>query len=104
MVLVVFVITDYITGVMATSVNGKLSSAEGSKGLFRKVAIFVIVAVANVLNSTMQVNGVIQSVVIGFFCANEGLSILENCSKMGLPIPQKLVDALEQLRKENESK
>jgi toxin secretion/phage lysis holin len=86
---------------MAAAYLKKLSSGVGFKGLLRKVAIFAIVAVANVIDRSMHLNGAIRIVIICFFCANEGLSILENSAKMGLPIPQKLIDVLEQLKEKN---
>jgi toxin secretion/phage lysis holin len=102
--LLAFIIFDYLTGVIVGYLNKQLSSATGIKGLLKKIGILVMVALANIIDKTMGVSGAIKTVVILFFCANEGLSIPENCAKMGLPIPQKLIDALEQLKKTEATK
>jgi toxin secretion/phage lysis holin len=100
--LITFVILDYTTGLMAAYYNHALSSKKGREGFVRKIALFAIVAVANVIDNAMELHGVIRTVIICFFVANEGLSVLENCAKMGLPVPQKLIDALEQIKQKNQ--
>lgn len=101
--LIAFMALDYVTGFIAGAVQRKLNSAVGFKGLAKKAIILVIVAVAHILDT--QILGgaasVCRSAVICFYLANEGLSILENAGKLGLPMPKKLHDMLEQLRKEN---
>jgi len=96
--LIVFVVVDYITGVMCAVSDKKLSSAVGFKGICRKVLIFLLVGIANVLD--MQVIGtgsVLRTAVIFFYISNEGISLLENAGHLGLPIPEKIKVVLEQL-------
>ena len=96
--LLLFVITEYITGVMCAIADKKLSSAVGFKGICRKVLIFLLVGIANILD--MQVIGtgsVLRTAVIFFYISNEGVSLLENAGHLGLPIPVKIKSVLEQL-------
>ena len=96
--LLAFVVIDYITGVMCAVVDKKLSSAVGFKGICRKVLIFLLVGIANVLDVQVIGNGsVLRTAVIFFYIANEGLSLTENAAHLGLPIPEKLKEVLEQL-------
>ena len=100
--LIVFVITDYITGFASAIVRKELSSSVGFKGLARKVLIFLIVGIANVLDVyVLGANAVLRTAVILFYMANEGLSIIENAGEIGLPIPKKLKEVLAQLRKKS---
>ena len=100
--LIVFVITDYITGLASAIVRKELSSSVGFKGLARKVLIFLIIGIANVLDVyVLGANAVLRTAVILFYMANEGLSIIENAGEIGLPIPKKLRDVLAQLRKKS---
>ncbi len=107
--LIVFVVTDYITGVMCAVVDKQLSSAVGFKGIFRKVLIFAMVGIGNILDVYVLQNGsVLRMAVIFFYLSNEGVSLLENTVHLGLPVPAKLKDVLAQLHdrggKNNESK
>ena len=96
--LVVFVVMDYITGVMCAAADRKLSSEVGFKGICRKVLIFMMVGIANVLDVLIIGSGsVLRTAVIFFYLSNEGLSLLENAGHLGLPIPEKLKAVLEQL-------
>jgi toxin secretion/phage lysis holin len=98
--LAAFVVIDYITGLMASAVEKKLSSEIGYRGIFKKVLIFAMVAVGNLIDKQIIGEGeVIRTAVVFFYAANEGISILENSSRIGLPIPEKLKDILFQLRK-----
>lgn len=100
--LIVFVITDYVTGFASAIVRKELSSSVGFKGLARKVLIFLIVGIANVLDVyVLGANAVLRTAVILFYICNEGLSIIENAGEIGLPIPKKLKDVLAQLRKKS---
>lgn len=100
--LIVFVVVDYMTGVMVGILNKKLSSQIGFRGIFKKVVIFSLVAVAHIIDTHVIQNGsVLRTTVIFFYLSNEGISILENAALIGLPIPKKMKDVLEQL-KENE--
>ena len=93
--LIVFVVVDYLTGVMVAVLDKKLSSEVGFHGIFKKVVIFALVAVGHIVDSY---GSVIRTAVIFFYLSNEGISILENASVLGLPVPQKLKDVLEQLK------
>ena len=96
--LVVFAVTDYITGVMCAIADKKLSSEIGFKGICRKVIIFMLVGIAHVLDVNVIATGsVLRTAVIFFYLSNEGVSLLENAAHLGLPVPDKLKDVLEQL-------
>ena len=97
--LIVLMALDYVTGVMCAIVDKKLSSAVGFKGICKKVLIFILVGVANIVDKQIIGNGsAIRTAVIFFYLSNEGISILENTALIGLPVPQKLRDVLEQLK------
>ena len=97
--LIAFAVVDYLTGIMAAILNKRLSSEVGFHGIFKKVVIFALVAVGHIVDTHVIQNGsVIRTAVIFFYLSNEGISILENASLIGLPVPQKLKDVLEQLR------
>lgn len=103
--LLLFVVVDYITGVMCAIVNRRLSSAIGYKGIFKKVSIFILVGVASVLDKHILGNGsVIRAAIIFFYLSNEGISLLENAAHLGLPIPEKLVRVLHQIKEREENK
>jgi toxin secretion/phage lysis holin len=103
--LVAFVVLDYITGVMLALLEKRLSSDIGARGIFKKVMIFCLVGVAHIIDSNIIGDGsVIRTAVIFFYLSNEGISIVENASKIGLPIPEKLKNVLAQLREGGESK
>lgn len=96
--LVVFVVADYITGVMCAIADKELSSEVGFKGICRKVLIFILVGIANILDvQVIGTGSVLRTAVIFFFLSNEGVSLLENAGHLGLPIPEKLKAVLEQL-------
>lgn len=109
--LITFVVIDYITGVLCAIIDKNLCSKIGAKGIFKKVLIFVLVGVGHVLDSNvLGVAGnpnasILRTAVIFFYLSNEGISILENATHIGLPIPEKLRTVLKQLhnREENES-
>ena len=93
--LIAFVVADYITGVLKAIAEKNLSSAIGFKGICKKVCIFTLVGVANVLDVHIIGSGcVLRSAVIFFYISNEGISIIENATKIGLPIPQQLQNTL----------
>lgn len=96
--LVIFVVIDYVTGVMCAAADHKLSSEVGFKGICRKVLIFLLVGVGHVLDTQVIGTGsVLRTAVIFFYLSNEGVSLLENAGHLGLPIPDKLKLVLEQL-------
>lgn len=101
--LVAFVVVDYLTGLMAAGLEKKLSSGVGFRGIFRKVVIFCLVAAGHIIDTHVVGNGsVLRTAVIFFYLSNEGISILENAGRIGLPIPEKLKSVLEQLKEERE--
>lgn len=93
-VLLAFVIFDYITGVIAAGIEGKLSSNVGLKGIAKKVAIFVIVAVANLVDRALGNAHIFRDATIFFYLANELLSIIENVGRSGVPIPEVIKKAV----------
>ena len=96
--LIAFAVIDYITGVMCAITDKKLSSSVGFKGICRKVLIFTLVGIGNIVDVyVLGQGGVLRTAVIFFYLSNEGVSIMENTAHLGLPIPTKLKDVLEQL-------
>ncbi len=96
--LIAFVVIDYITGVMCAISDHTLSSEVGFKGICRKVLIFLLVGIANVLDvQIIQTGCVLRTAVIFFYISNEGVSLLENAAHLGLPVPDKIKVVLEQL-------
>lgn len=96
--LVALTVADYITGVMCAIVDKQLSSEIGFKGIFKKVIIFVMVGIGHIIDTNLIGDGsVLRTAIIFFYCSNEGVSMLENASRLGLPIPEKLKDVLAQL-------
>ena len=96
--LVLFVAVDYLTGVMCAVSDKVLSSNVGFKGICRKVLIFLLVGIANILDvHVIGTGSVLRTVVIFFYISNEGVSLLENAAHLGLPVPEKIKAVLEQL-------
>lgn len=95
--LLLFMVIDYLSGVICGISNKKLSSEIGFKGIFKKVMIILLVGVSNLLGLALGVEG-LRYIIISFYLANEGISIVENASILGLPVPQKVKDVLEQLK------
>lgn len=96
--LVVFVAVDYVTGVMCAISDKKLSSEVGFKGICRKVLIFLLVGIANILDvQVIGTGSVLRTAIIFFYLSNEGVSLLENAAHLGLPVPEKMKEILEQL-------
>lgn len=101
--LIVFMVMDYITGVMCAVSDKKLSSAVGFKGICRKVIILMLVCIANLLDvEVIGTGAVLRTAVIFFYLSNEGVSLLENAAHLGLPIPEKLKAVLAQLHNKAE--
>ena len=102
--LIAFVAIDYITGVMCAVIDHRLSSEVGFKGIFKKVLIFLLVGIANILDVQVIGTGcVLRTAVIFFYISNEGVSLLENAAYLGLPVPEKIKTVLEQLHSRSES-
>lgn len=98
-----FVVIDYVTGVFLAFEKKEISSEVGFHGICKKVLIFILVGVANILDvHVIQTGAILRTATIFFYLANEGISILENSSALGLPVPKKIQDALAQLRKKSE--
>ena len=96
--LIVFAALDYVTGVMCAIADHALSSAVGFKGICRKVLIFMLVCIGHILDVHVVGTGsALRTAVICFYLSNEGVSLLENASHLGLPVPEKLKNVLEQL-------
>lgn len=96
--LIAFVVIDYATGVLCAIADKNLSSEVGFKGICRKVLIFTLVGIGNILDVyVLGEAGVLRTAVIFFYLSNEGVSLLENSAHLGLPIPEKLKDVLAQL-------
>ena len=96
--LIAFVAIDYITGVMCAIADKSLSSEVGFKGICRKVLIFLLVGIGNIIDvQVLGAPGVLRTAVIFFYLSNEGVSLLENAAHLGLPIPEKMKSILAQL-------
>lgn len=98
-VLVFFIALDYLTGVLRACINKEVSSDIGLKGIARKAVIFVVLIVSVLLDRLLNTGEwVFRTLICYFYIANEGISLLENCAGLGLPIPEKIKDALVQLK------
>ena len=98
-VLIIFMVLDYMTGLLRAYVNKEVSSDVGLKGIARKAVIFVVLIVAVMLDRLLNTSiWVFRTLICYFYIANEGISLLENCAGVGLPIPEKIKDALVQLK------
>ena len=96
--LIIFMVLDYITGLMCAIVDKKLSSAVGFRGICKKVLILMLVGLANVIDMHVAGTGsALRGAVIAFYLSNEGLSLLENAAHIGLPVPEKMKEVLAQL-------
>lgn len=96
--LIAFVVIDYITGIMCAVADKKLSSAVGFKGICKKVLIFALVGLGHILDTrVIGAGSVLRTAVIFFYLSNEGVSLVENAAHLGLPVPKKLKEVLEQL-------
>ncbi|WP_299034087.1 holin family protein [uncultured Anaerococcus sp.] len=97
--LILMAVIDYITGLMVAVVEKKLSSRIGTKGIFKKLLMFMMVAIAHMVDKDiLHTHEAIRTATIFFYLANEGLSIFENSLKLGLPVPDKLKDTFLQLQ------
>lgn len=103
--LLIFVIIDYITGVLCAIYDKKLSSKIGFKGITRKILVFVLVGLANMLDvNVLKTGSVLRTATIFFYLSNEGISILENAGHLGVKYPDKIKDVLEQLHDRSDKK
>ena len=100
--LLIVIVIDYLTGIASAIYNKELSSKIGFKGIIKKFSYLFVVALSVVIDNLLGQSGLIRSLVIYFFVANDGLSIIENMAEMNIKLPQKLIDALEQIKKKGE--
>lgn len=100
--LLIVLVIDYLTGIASAIYNKELSSKIGFKGIIKKFSYLLVVALSVVIDNLLGQSGLIRSLVIYFFVANDGLSIIENMAEMNVKLPQKLIDALEQIKKKGE--
>lgn len=101
--LISFIVIDYITGVISGIVNHKLSSKRGFEGLLKKVVILIVVAIGHLIDVYILGGGaVVRNAAIFFYISNEGISILENCVSMGVPVPEKIKVILEQIGEDSD--
>lgn len=97
--LVALIILDYLSGIIAAIAEKKLSSDAGAKGIAKKVFMLLIVAVANIVDINVIGEGhVLKAVTVVFYIANECISLIENAGRLGVPVPNKLLEVLEQLK------
>lgn len=100
--LLIVMLIDYLTGIASAIYNKELSSKVGFKGILKKFSYLCVVALSVVIDNLTGQSGLIRTLVIYFFVANDGLSIIENMAEMGIKLPQKLIDSLEQIKKKGE--
>ena len=100
--LIIVIVIDYITGIASAIYNKELSSKVGFKGIIKKFCYLLVVALSVVIDNLTGQSGIIRSLVIYFFIANDGISIIENMAEMNVKLPKKLIDSLEQIRKKGE--
>ena len=100
--LLIVIVIDYLTGIASAIYNKELSSKIGFKGILKKFSYLCVVALSVVIDNLLGQGGLIRSLVIYFFVANDGLSIIETMAEMNVKLPQKLIDALEQIKKKGE--
>lgn len=100
--LLIVMVVDYLTGIASAMYNKELSSKIGFKGILKKFSYLCVVALSVVIDNLTDQSGLIRTLVIYFFVANDGLSIIENMAEMGVKLPQKLIDSLEQIKRKGE--
>lgn len=100
--LIIVIVIDYITGIASAIYNKELSSKTGFKGIIKKFCYLLIVALSVVIDKLLGNSGLVRNLVIYFFVANDGLSIIENMAEMNIKLPKKLIDALEQIKEKGE--
>ena len=104
MTLLAFIVIDYLSGVLAAYINHELSSRTGFIGILKKTMYFFVLAVAHCVDIATGAGGVLQGIAVGVLISNEGISILENCAECGIPIPERLIKALEQIKGDEKEK
>ena len=102
--LLIAIVLDYITGIIKAYIKKELSSEVGLKGILKKVGVLIVVMLGVLVDRVTGETGAVRTLVIYYFVANEGLSIIENLGAAGVPIPAKLKKALKALKKESNKK
>ena len=100
--LLIVIVIDYLSGIASAIYNKELSSKIGFKGIIKKLCYLLVVALSVIIDNLLGQSGLIRSLVIYFFVANDGLSIIENMAEMNVKLPKKLIDTLEQIKKKGE--
>ena len=100
--LIIVIVIDYLTGIASAIYNKELSSKTGFKGIIKKFCYLLVIALSVVIDNLTGQSGIIRSLVIYFFVANDGLSIIENMAEMEIKLPNKLMDSLEQIKRKGE--
>ncbi len=99
--LILLMVLDYLTGLICAGKDKTLSSTIGFKGIGKKIIILIIVALGVSIDNIVGANGTVRSLVIFFYASMEGISILENATKVGVPVPNRLKEMLIQLKEGN---
>ena len=100
--LIIVIVIDYLTGIASAIYNKEVSSKVGFKGIIKKFCYLLVVTLSVVVDNLTGQSGIIRSLVIYFFVANDGISIIENMAEMNVKLPKKLIDSLEQIGKKGE--
>ena len=100
--LLIVIVIDYLTGITSAIYNKKLSSKTGLKGILKKFCYLLVVALSVVIDKLLGNSGLVRNLVIYFFVANDGLSIIENMAEMNIKLPKKLIESLEQIKEKGE--
>lgn len=100
--LIIVMVIDYLTGIASAVYNKQLSSKIGFKGIIKKFCYLLVVALSVVIDNLTGQSGIIRNLVIYFFVANDGLSIIENMAEMNIKLPKKLIDSLKQIKNKGE--
>lgn len=96
------IVIDFVTGILKAIYNKELDSQTMYKGAIKKIGLLFVISVANIIDNSLDLQGVIRNMAIGYYIANEGISIVENWGGLNLPLPQKLIDVLKQLKEKDE--
>ncbi|MGJ9482082.1 phage holin family protein [Actinotignum sp. GS-2025e] len=103
--LIIFVAADYLTGVLAAIVERRVSSAVGFRGISRKILIFTLIGLAHLLDMhVIGTPGVLRAATIFFYLSNEGISLIENTTRLGLPVPEQIRAALDAITRRDNTK
>lgn len=96
--LLIVIVIDYATGILSAIYNKQINSKVGFKGILKKFSYLLIIALSVIIDNILGQAGTIRTLVIYFFVANDGISILENVAEMNIPLPPKLLETLQQLK------